>query len=81
MSTQTVNVSFQPRLLKEIDAVADRESRSRSELIREAARLYIARRQRWESIFQFGAAQTRRRGLKEADLDAEIRRYRARKGA
>ena len=41
MSTITVNISFQDRLLADIDRIAHRESRSRSELLREAARLYI----------------------------------------
>ena len=34
----TVNISFQDTLLGEIDTEAKRESRSRSELLREAAR-------------------------------------------
>ena len=40
MRNLTVNISFQDRLLAEIDAEAKRESRTRSELLREAARLY-----------------------------------------
>ncbi|MCH2342811.1 MAG: ribbon-helix-helix domain-containing protein [Pseudomonas sp.] len=39
MSTVTVNISFQNDLLAAIDAEAKRESRSRSELLREAARV------------------------------------------
>lgn len=41
MKTVTVNISFRKDLLESIDAVAKRESRTRSELIREAARRYI----------------------------------------
>jgi metal-responsive CopG/Arc/MetJ family transcriptional regulator len=41
MSTVTVNISFQDALLADIDATARREARSRSELLREAARLYV----------------------------------------
>jgi hypothetical protein len=37
--TSTVNISFREDLLNEIDEVARAESRSRSELLREAARL------------------------------------------
>lgn len=43
MSTSTANISFRTDLLEQIDRVATEESRSRSELIREAARLYIER--------------------------------------
>ncbi|EMO29831.1 ribbon-helix-helix protein, CopG family [Leptospira interrogans serovar Bataviae str. HAI135] len=41
---QTVNISFEKALLKEIDKIAKREHRSRSELIREAARAYIEKK-------------------------------------
>jgi CopG family transcriptional regulator/antitoxin EndoAI len=57
MNTSTVNISFKNDLLEQIDQVALEESRTRSELIREAARLYIERKKRWESIFDFGNAQ------------------------
>jgi len=43
MKTVTVNISFREELLECIDAVAKRESRTRSELIREAARDYIVK--------------------------------------
>jgi len=46
MQTTTVNISFQGSLLSEIDRLAQAESRSRSELLREAARLYIDRKRR-----------------------------------
>ncbi len=41
---QTVNISFEKALLKEIDKIAKKEHRSRSELIREAARAYIEKK-------------------------------------
>ena len=41
MSNVTVNISFQDSLLCDIDRVARAEARSRSELLREAARAYI----------------------------------------
>jgi hypothetical protein len=40
MAVSTVNISFQTDLLKQIDNIAQNEARTRSELIREAARLY-----------------------------------------
>jgi len=43
MRTVTVNISFQDSLLAEIDAEAKRESRTRSEFLREAARVYVER--------------------------------------
>jgi metal-responsive CopG/Arc/MetJ family transcriptional regulator len=76
MKTGTVNISFQEGLLREIDEMAREESRSRSELIREAARIYIERKKRWKDIFAFGEKQVRRLRLTERDVESEIGVYR-----
>ncbi len=68
----TVNISFQDTLLKEIDAEAKRESRSRSELLREASRLYIQRQMRWKNVFTIGDAVRKKSGLSAADIESEI---------
>ncbi len=80
MSTSTVNISFKKDLLEQIDRVAVEESRTRSELIREAARLYIERKKKWESIFDFSNAQVARLGLTENDIADEIKNYRSHRG-
>ena len=77
MAISTVNISFKEDLLAEIDSIARRESRSRSELIREAARSYIDRKKRWERIFVFGSKQAKKLGLQEGDVEAAIREQRA----
>jgi CopG family transcriptional regulator / antitoxin EndoAI len=79
MGTTTVNISFQSGLLERIDEAADRESRSRSELLREAARMYLERKQRWEKIFAYGKSLSARRKLSDRDVDNEIALNRARK--
>ncbi len=79
MGTSTVNISFKQDLLARIDRVAKRESRSRSELIREAARMYIERGKRWEDIFAFGKQQVATKGLSETDVAEEIRKVRKQK--
>ena len=76
LNTTTVNISFQGSLLAEIDRVANTESRSRSELLREAARSYIARKRRWDDIFGYGKTISARGKLTEADVAAEIQSYR-----
>jgi metal-responsive CopG/Arc/MetJ family transcriptional regulator len=76
MKTGTVNISFQESLLREIDETAREESRSRSELIREAARMYIERKKRWKDIFSIGEKQARQLRLSERDVETEIRAYR-----
>lgn len=77
MSTVTVNISFQDRLLAEIDREAERESRSRSELLREAARIYVARQRKWEDVFRIGDSTARDRGVTPEMLEEEIAAVRA----
>lgn len=79
--TSTVNISFRQDFLNEIDEVARSESRSRSELLREAARLYIERKKRMKSIVQSIRRVVAERGITEADVEAEIAAYRAEKKA
>lgn len=79
MSTVTVNISFQDTLLRDIDRVACSEARSRSELLREAAREYIRRRERWVGIFATGQALARQKGLKPDDVATEIKAFRGTK--
>lgn len=75
--TATVNVSFSRQLLSDIDQVASEEARTRSELLREATRLYIERKRRWKRLFGFWRSEARRRGLRPSDIEAATRRVRA----
>ncbi|HMB01793.1 MAG TPA: CopG family transcriptional regulator [Spirochaetota bacterium] len=68
MKTSTVNISFQPELLKQLDDYAKKEVRSRSELLREAVRFYLKRMQNWDSIYQYGEQVAREKNIKEADI-------------
>jgi len=77
--TSTVNISFRDDLLHEIDDVARAESRSRSELVREAARLYIERKKRMIAAIESMRAITAERGLTEEDVQDEIESYRREK--
>ena len=76
MKSSTVNISFNDDLLEQIDAVARQESRSRSELIRVAARAYIDRRYRWARVFALGDKVARRAKLTEQDVEREIAAHR-----
>lgn len=76
MAVTTVNISFQADLLAEIDAEAKREARSRSELLREAARVYVDRQRRWETVFNLGDAVTRAQALMGNDVAKEIASFR-----
>ena len=79
MAVSTVNISFQDDLLKQIDQIAQNEARTRSELIREAARIYIERKNKWESIFTYGESLAAKYKFTEDDVNKEIEKYRAEK--
>jgi metal-responsive CopG/Arc/MetJ family transcriptional regulator len=80
MAAMTVNISFQAELLADIDAEARREARSRSELLREAARLYVERQRRWDSLFRLGDGIARSAGLTETDVREEVAAFRREHG-
>ncbi|GMO35746.1 MAG: hypothetical protein Ta2B_15860 [Termitinemataceae bacterium] len=79
MAISTVNISFQEDLLRQIDNIAQNEARTRSELIREAARLYIERKRKWESIFAYGESIASKGIFTEEDVMKEIKQYRKEK--
>jgi CopG family transcriptional regulator/antitoxin EndoAI len=76
MKSITVNISFNDELLQQIDQVAQQESRTRSELIREAARNYLERKNRWSQIFAFSESQVKKNNITEKDIPKEISNYR-----
>ncbi|MDX9715711.1 MAG: ribbon-helix-helix protein, CopG family [Dissulfurispiraceae bacterium] len=79
MPVNTVNISFQDDLLRKIDKIAKEESRSRSELIREAARMYIEKKSRWSYLFKLGDKVRKETGLSEDGVLKEIRSVREQK--
>jgi len=79
METTTVNIAFKDGLLKEIDQIAKEEARSRSELLREAARAYIEKKNKWNDIFNFANNQISELNLTPEDVSKEISNYRKRR--
>jgi len=71
--SQTVTVSLPPDLAREVDRVARKEGRSRSEMFREALRQYLARRDRWDRIFTAGEQAARRLSVTEHDVVAAVK--------
>ncbi len=76
---KTVNLSLQESLLRQLDEIAREESRSRSELIREAARIYIERRRQWRDIFALGDETRRKRRITPKVVAREIEQHRKRR--
>ncbi len=63
MKTQTLNIALPENLVKTIDRTAKKEYRNRSELIREALRMYLKNTQEWEKIFTIGQRQAKKMGI------------------
>jgi CopG family transcriptional regulator/antitoxin EndoAI len=68
-TTQTWTVSLPPKLIKEAERVAKQEDRTKSELVREALRMYIEER-RWRKLQRETAIKAQALGIKtEQDVD------------
>ena len=76
MNTQTINISLPSELLKSADKLAKKESRTRSELIREALRAYVKELTAWEDLFEYGRKQAKKLGIKPKDIPRLIDEYR-----
>ena len=77
MMTQTFNIALPVDLVKRADLVAKREYRNRSELIREALRVYIEDKNEWEEIFRFGEKAMKKMGIRnEEEVNRIVSRYR-----
>ena len=76
MSVAIVEVPFQADLLQQIDSFVDEKICSRADIILEATKIYIARKQNWQNIFSLGDRLTLENNLSEADVMSEIKAYR-----
>lgn len=79
MNTQTLNIALPKDLVKKVDQAAKREYRNRSELIREALRVYLEDKSEWEQIYKFGEKVMKDMGIKnEEEIDKIVYEYRHR---
>lgn len=64
-------------LLQKVDRVAKKEYKNRSELIREALRVYLEDKSEWEDIFKLSEKVMREMGIKnEDDINKIVSEYR-----
>jgi CopG family transcriptional regulator/antitoxin EndoAI len=79
-TTKPITISLPLELLQQTQRLAREESRTRTDLIRDALRQYLATR-RWQRLRQWGAETAERLGLKtEADLRRLLDTGRAARG-
>ena len=76
MPVSTVNISFNTDFLAQLDQIANDEARSRSELIREATRMYIERKKEWQSIFETGNQIGKTLEISQDDIINETKLHR-----
>ncbi|MBI3092722.1 MAG: ribbon-helix-helix protein, CopG family [Candidatus Levybacteria bacterium] len=77
MQTQAFNIVLPKELVKKVDAMAKKEYRNRSELIREALRVYLVKIERWEQILKAGKKYGKKLGIKsEEDVNRIVSEYR-----
>ncbi len=77
MKTKAFNIALPEQLVRKIDQTAKREYQNRSEFIREAVRVYLARKERWADIFSYGQKIGRKMGIKsEEDVNKIVYEHR-----
>ena len=54
MNIRTLNIALPEDLVKKVDELAKKEYRNRSELIREALRVYLSDKKEWNDILDYG---------------------------
>jgi len=74
-----VRVSFQPELLQQLDSFVSDTVRTRADIIIDATKIYIARKQNWQNIFSAGDRLALANNLSESDVQKEIKAYRREK--
>ena len=77
MLSQTLNIALPLNLLKKVDERAKKEYKNRSELIREALRIYLLKVERWDRIFKVGNESAKKAGIKdEKELNDLVYQFR-----
>ncbi len=74
-STRTLSVTLPPEMLRRAQSIAKRESRTMSELVREALRHYD-RRAWWDEVNAYGRQRAEERNIREGDVDRLIQESR-----
>lgn len=73
--TKIWNISLPPEMAKAAEKAAKVESRTKSELVREALRQYLWGR-RWKELRFYGEEKARQLGMREEDVANAVREAR-----
>jgi len=75
-TTKLITISIMPEFLEEIEKLAKEERRTKSELVREALRRYIAEKE-LRRLQRYGLKKARELGLREEEVQRLVDEYRA----
>jgi predicted transcriptional regulator len=76
MKAKTVSVTLPPAMLKRAHELARKESRTMSELVREALRHY-ERRSWWDAVNAYGRSKAAQTAVREDDVEELVQQARA----
>ncbi len=79
-TTKTLSVTIPPEMLSRAEALAKKENRTMSELVREALRHY-ERQRWWEDTNAYGRARAEAMGIRADDVERVIQEYRQKERA
>jgi metal-responsive CopG/Arc/MetJ family transcriptional regulator len=79
MEVSTINISVQNDVLFQIDQIANNEARTRVELINEAVKMYVERKNEWQKIFEIGGKIGSGLEISAENVMEEIKAYRKEK--
>ena len=74
-TSKILPISLPPEMLEDVERLAKKERRTKSELVGEALRRYIEDRE-WEAVRAYSSARARALGITEADVDRLIHEHR-----
>jgi CopG family transcriptional regulator/antitoxin EndoAI len=77
-TTKLITISIMPEFLEEVEKLAKEERRTKSELVREALRRYIAEKE-LRRLQRYGLEKAKELGLGEEDVPRLVDAYRAEK--
>jgi metal-responsive CopG/Arc/MetJ family transcriptional regulator len=76
MSISTLSIPVQNEFLVQIDQIANNESRTRSELVLNAVKIYINQKREFEGLFKTGKEIGSTLEISEDNIMDEIKNYR-----
>lgn len=78
--TKIVNLSLPNKTYEQVEKLADRMEVSKSEILREALKQYVASEKRWQQIRRWGEETAKRLDIRdEDDVDRMIHEFRQEK--